>query len=311
MTNVSTTNERCTATEQTNVTSHGLSIWAAVPHKVRLRRLRPVRKHQGHLRDIPEVKRRRLRPRWHHHSMSREREVSVRSFVFGLRAEVTRVLAVVVRRWSERGIRGYLLTALIAATIVVLWWADHTTGRSIVAMCCGERVDQSLGISVLRLPGSMFAPAALLPVWGSVLQVLLAFGIGEAVVGARRTLTVAAFAHSLGTLAGRYFVWYAPAALGGLPTSWRYALDTGPSAATCGLAVYLALVLGSPRLGSIIFLAVVVALALHPDLAGREHLVALAVGAAAAGIHLLRLRRAAGRLVAVSTIATANAESHA
>jgi hypothetical protein len=97
----------------------------------------------------------------------------------------------------------------------------------------------------------MFAPAALLPVWGSVFQVILALGIGEAAVGARRTLRVAALAHAFGTLAGRYFVWYAPTALGGLPTSWRYALDTGPSAATCGLAVYLAIVLGCPRLGGI------------------------------------------------------------
>jgi hypothetical protein len=233
----------------------------------------------------------------------------VRSFVFGLRAEVRRVLAVLTRRWADRGPRGYLLTAVIAATIVLLWWADRSTSKSLVAMCCGERVDQPLGISLLRLPGSMFAPAALLPVWGSVLQVILAFGIGEAAVGARRTLTVAALAHALGTLAGRYFVWYAPAALGGLPTSWRYALDTGPSAATCGLAAYLAIILGCPRLGGILVLAVAGALALHPDLAGREHLVALAVGAAFAGIQLLRLRRAARRLAGVATVAMASAES--
>lgn len=231
----------------------------------------------------------------------------MRSFVFGLRAEVSRVLAVVARRWAARGIGGYLLTAAIAATIVLLWWANRSTGRSIVAMCCGERVDQPLGPSLLRLPGSMFAPAALLPVWGSVLQVILAFGIGEAAVGARRMLTVAALAHTFGTLAGRYFVWYAPAALGGLPTSWRYALDTGPSAATCGLAVYLAIVLGCPRLGGILVLAVAGALALHPDLAGREHLVALLVGAACAGVHLLILQRAAHRIVPVAAATTAAA----
>jgi hypothetical protein len=148
-----------------------------------------------------------------------------------------------------------------------------------VAVCCGERVDAPLGISLLRLPGSVVAPA-LLPVWGSVAQVLVAFGIAEAAGGARRTLTVAALAHGIGTLAGRYFVWYAPAFVGGLPTSWRYALDTGPSAATCGLAVYVAIVLGCPRLGGLTVIAVVAAFTLHPDLAGREHLVALAVGAA-------------------------------
>src|ERR1019366_6817756 len=206
---------------------------------------------------------------------------------------------------------GSLLTAAIASTIVIAWWADRTAGRSVVAVCCGERVDAPLGISLLRLPGSMVAPAALLPVWGSVAQVLVAFGIAEAAVGARRTLTVAALAHGIGTLAGRYFVWYTPAFVGGLPTSWRYALDTGPSAATCGLAVCVAIVLGCPRLGGLTVIAVVAAFTLHPDLASREHLVALAVGAAAAGVQLLMFRRDARHLATSSAATTAGAALHA
>jgi len=237
-------------------------------------------------------------------SMLRQREVSVRFVGLALRREVDRVLSVVGRRWAERGIRGYLLTAVIASSVVLAWWADRSAGSSIVAMCCAERVDAPLGISLLRLPGSLVAPAALLPVWGSVAQVVLAFGIAEAAVGARRTLTVAALAHAIGTLAGRYFVWYAPAVLGGLPTSWRYALDTGPSAATCGLAVYAAVVLGCPRFGGLIVIAVVGAFALHPDLAGREHIVALAVGSAAAGIQVLVFRRAARHLATIPATPT-------
>lgn len=231
--------------------------------------------------------------------------------LLGLGSEVSRVRAAVSRHWVERGIRSYLLTAVIASAIVLAWWADHTAGRSVVAVCCGERVDAPLGISLLRLPGSMVAPAALLPVWGSVAQVLVAFGIAEAAVGARRTLTVAALAHGIGTLAGRYFVWYAPAFLGGLPTSWRYALDTGPSAATCGLAVYVAIVVGCPRLGGLTVIAVVAAFTLHPDLAGREHLVALAVGAPAAGVQLLMFRRDARHLAASSAATTTRAALHA
>jgi hypothetical protein len=237
-------------------------------------------------------------------SMVSMREVSVRSVGLALRCEVEQVRAALGRRWAERGIRGYLLTAVIASTIVIAWWADRTVGRSIVAICCGERVDAPLGISMLRLPGSLVAPAALLPVWGSLAQVVLAFGISEATVGARRTLAIAALAHAIGTLAGRYFVWYAPAVLGGLPTSWRYALDTGPSAATCGLALYVAFVLGCPRLGALIVIAVVGAFALHPDLAGREHIVALAVGATAAGIQLLMFRRAARHLATIPAVPT-------
>ena len=234
----------------------------------------------------------------------------VRSVGLGLRFEVGRVCSVLGRRWAKRGIRGYLLMAVIASSIVLAWWADHTAASSIVATCCGERVDAPIGISLLKLPGSLVAPAALLPVWGSVAQVVLAFGISEAAVGARRTVTVAALAHVIGTLAGRYFVWYAPAVLGGLPTSWRYALDTGPSAATCGLAVYAAVVLSCPRLGGLIVIAVVGAFALHPDLAGREHIVALAVGAMAAGVQVLVFRRAARRLATATALPTAEPALH-
>jgi hypothetical protein len=174
-------------------------------------------------------------------------------------------------------------------------------------MCCGERLDAPIGVSLLRLPGSLLAPAALLPVWGSVVQVLLAFGIAEAAVGARWTLTVAGLAHAIGTLAGRYFVWYAPAVLGGLPASWRYALDTGPSAATCGLAVYVAVVVGCPRLGGLVAVGVLAGFAVHPDLAGREHIVALVIGAAAAAVQLLMFRRATRHLLAQSAAPTADA----
>ena len=230
--------------------------------------------------------------------------MGVRGSGLGLRRELGRVLASIGRRWAERGVRGYLLTALVASAIVLMWWADRTGGRSFVAACCGERVDAPTGISLLRLPGSLVAPAALLPVWGSVAQVALAFGIGEATIGTRRTMTVAALAHVLGTLAGRYFVWYAPAALGGLPSSWRYALDTGPSAATCGLAIYIAIVMRCPRLGGLLVTAVVAAFALHPDLAGREHMVALAAGAVAASIHLRVLRTAARPAITTAAAST-------
>lgn len=230
------------------------------------------------------------------------------SLGYGLGSEVSRIRSTVGRRWVDRGVRGYLLTTVIASAIVLIWWADHTAGRSVVAMCCGERLDAPIGVSILRLPGSLLAPAALLPVWGSVAQVVLAFGIAEAAVGARRTVVVAGLAHGIGTLAGRYFVWYAPAVLGGLPASWRYALDTGPSAATCGLALYVAVVVGCPRLGSLLAVAVVAAFALHPDLAGREHIVALVVGAAAAGVQLLLFRSATRHLLVQSAASTASGD---
>jgi hypothetical protein len=209
-------------------------------------------------------------------------------------AEVARLRGAVVSAWRRRGYRAYLLTATIAVAIVVMWLLDHTAARIVVATCCGERVGEPLGSGLLRLPGSLVAPAPMLPVWGSVVQVVLAFGLSEAAVGRVRTLAVAGIAHAIGTLAGRYFVWYAPPHLGQLPLSWLNAIDTGPSAATVALAVYLAIVLRCPRLGSVVVIVLAVEFATRADLAGREHLVAIVVGALCAGAQLLIFRRAAG-----------------
>ncbi len=214
-------------------------------------------------------------------------------FASGLRAEVGRLRLFVARRWAARGVAGYLLTVIVAVLIVLMWALDHTTARTFVAACCGERVGAPVGNALLKLPGSLVAPAALLPVWGSVVQVVLAFGLAEAAVGALRTVTVAAASHVVATLAGRYFVWYAPVALGGLAPSWRSALDTGPSAATVGVAIYLAIVLGCGRIGGVLVLAIAIAFAARNDLAGREHLVAMVVGAGCAGVQLLAYRLSA------------------
>lgn len=221
----------------------------------------------------------------------------LKAFTAGFLAEFTRLRIVVMTRWRERGVRGFVFTAVVVGAIVAAWMLDHTTARTVVSACCGEQVGAPFGSALLRLPGSLVAPAPMLPVWGSVIQVLLAFGLAEAAVGTFRTVGVAATSHVLATLAGRYFVWYAPVALGGLASSWRTALDTGPSAATVGLAVYLAIVLGCPRIGGAVVAVTVVAVALaaRSDLAGREHLVAILVGAACAGVQLLVYRWTARR----------------
>jgi hypothetical protein len=216
-------------------------------------------------------------------------EEMLRRFAAALGAELVRLRLVVLTRWRERGIRGFALTAVMSVAVIVAWVLDHTSAHAVVTSCCGERVGGPLSSAILRLPGSLVAPAPLLPVWGSVIQVILAFGLAEAAVGAYRTAGVVLSAQIIATLAGRYFVWYAPVAFGGLPVSWRTALDTGPSAATVGLAVYLAIVLGCPRVGSVVVAGIAVAVVFAPGsaLAWREHLVAIVVGSACAGVQLL------------------------
>jgi hypothetical protein len=221
----------------------------------------------------------------------------LRAFAAGFLAEFARLRVVVTTRWRERGLRGFVLTAVISSAVIAAWLLDHTTARTVVTACCGERVGGHLSTAFIRLPGSLVAPAPMLPVWGSVIQVLLAFGLAEAAVGILRTTAVVATSQIIATLAGRYFVWYAPVALGGLASSWRTAIDTGPSAATVGLAVYLAIVLGCPRIGGVVIAGVAVALVFAPSsaLAWREHLVATLVGAACAGVQLLAYRLSARR----------------
>jgi hypothetical protein len=206
-------------------------------------------------------------------------------------AEVARLRGVVVCAWRKGGFRSYLVTCVFAGAILLLWLLDHSAARQVVATCCGERVGEPVRSGLLRLPGSIVAPAPMLPVWGSIVQVVLAFGLSEAAVGRLRTLVVAGVAHVVATLAGRYFVWYAPPHLGGLSASWLNAIDTGPSAATVALAVYLAIVLRCPRLGSVVIVVIAADFAARTDLAGREHLVALLVGAICGVVQLLILRR--------------------
>jgi hypothetical protein len=221
----------------------------------------------------------------------------LRAFAAGLLAELARLRVVVITRWREQGIRGFALTTLVSVAVVLAWLLDRTSAHPVITACCGERVGGPLSSALLRLPGSLVAPAPMLPVWGSLIQVLLAIGLAEAAVGMSRTVAVVGASQMFATLAGRYFVWYAPVALGGLPTSWRTALDTGPSAATVGLAVYLAIVLGCPRVGGVVIAGIAVAVVFAPssELAWREHLVAVMVGAACAGVQLLAYRWSARR----------------
>jgi hypothetical protein len=216
----------------------------------------------------------------------------------GLWAEIRRLFDVLRRAWRERGYRAFLFTGVIAIVIVVAWAVDHTSARTAVAWCCGERVGEPLRTGLLRLPGSMVVPSPMLPVWGSLAQVILAFGLSEAAVGRSRTAGVAVVANLAATLAGRVFVWLGVGHFGGLPASWLHAIDTGPSAATVGLAAYLAIALRCPLLGGVLVSGIAGEVLLKTDLAGREHAVALLVGLAFGAGHLWTLRRSADRATA-------------
>ena len=59
---------------------------------------------------------------------------------------------------------------------------------------------------LLQLPLSMFAPAPMLPAWGAMLQVALAFGISECWLGWRRMVMIAVLTSAITSMAARVMV---------------------------------------------------------------------------------------------------------
>lgn len=207
---------------------------------------------------------------------------------------MTRVFGAVGRRGREHGVRGFSIAIALCVVLAVVSALDSRHGgQHWIDSCCGERDGYPLRLWLLRLPGSMIAPPPGLPVWGSLLQVLVVVGIAEASVGRRWTIAVGLAGHLLSGIAARVLLDIGPGMFGGLPPVDRFVLDTGPSAATVALTAYLALVLRVPILGTLAAAGVVLAMFAHSDLAGREHAVAWIVGMVCGAGHLLLLRRRA------------------
>src|SRR5450432_422968 len=209
-------------------------------------------------------------------------------------AEITRVRGAVGRRGRDRGVRGFVVAIGLCVVIATVSALDSRHGgQHWVDACCGERDGDPLRLWVWRLPGSMIAPPPGLPVWGSLLQVLVVVGIAEASVGRTWTVAVGLAGHVLSGVTARLLIDVGPGVLGGLPPVDRFVLDTGPSAATVALTAYLVVVLRCPILGTLAATGVVLGMLAHSDLAGREHVVAWIVGMACGAGHLLLLRRRA------------------
>jgi len=211
-------------------------------------------------------------------------------------SEARRLVGVVERRGRERGITGFLLAALLCVAVLFASVLDHTTlGRHWIDACCGERDSDPLPWWLAKLPGSLVAPARDLPVWGSLVQLAVVFGIAEAAVGRRLALLTALAGHVVSTVATRVCLLIGPGHLLGLPPAVGRVLDTGPSGATVALTAYLTIVLRCPVLGTLAAGGLAVASLAHSDLAAREHITAWLVGAACGVVHLIVLRHATRR----------------
>ncbi|WP_406279429.1 hypothetical protein [Embleya sp. NBC_00896] len=191
--------------------------------------------------------------------------------------EWRRLTAVPARELRAHGARAIPLTTCAVLSMFAFWLAWRTEwGGDAARILGGVSANIPLPLALLRTPISLFVPAPDLPVWGALAQVLIVFGLAELDLGRRRTLIVAYVATLCGTLAARAMVAIGPDHLLGIDARHGDVLDTGPSAAVVGLVVCLAMVRRAPILFTGVWILMIAEVAIKPNLAGREHLAAMA-----------------------------------
>ncbi|MFE0099104.1 hypothetical protein [Streptomyces sp. NPDC059009] len=216
----------------------------------------------------------------------------------GLRHEWRAVPVAAWRALRARGVAGISLALFAVVAVVGLHsWQQTPAGDAALRVLSEVRADQPFWVSLLRTPVSLFVPARDLSAWGGLPRLFFAFALGQLLLGWARTLFVAYGVTLAGTLTARLMVALGPERVG-LPVDTAQAVDTGASAAIVGLFVYVAAVRGSTALFAAGALSTVIGSVARPDLAGREHLAAVAVALALAFIH--RRRRSATVTVTAS-----------
>ena len=221
-----------------------------------------------------------------------------------LRAELSTIRQSLIERWRA-GHRPYV-TAAAMATVITFWmlrragvWSNPIDWLSAV------RADQPLLASLLRVPLSILVPAPDLPVWGAVGQVAIIGALGELLLGRRRLLGLALGVQFMATMAGRIAGWLGPRHPYGLRPAAAFVRDTGPSAVVIAVGIALAVMLGTWRLLAIALVALAIEIVGLHTLAGREHLVAIAIGLVMGWWWRAARRRGAGRVSAAIFIVLA------
>ncbi|MFI7008151.1 hypothetical protein [Streptomyces sp. NPDC050145] len=177
----------------------------------------------------------------------------------------------VARRW-----RAVPMTlAAVCLTAAFQYVQNRPWGYGFVQDVGAVRAADPWWLALLRTPLSLFVPALDLPVWGALGQILVVFGVAEICLGRPRTLVIAYLATLIGTLYARLGIALGPGSPFGLPASDARVVDTGPSAAVVGLAVYVCVRHRARWTAACVVVAMCVECALKPNLAGKEHLAAI------------------------------------
>ncbi|MEV5319636.1 hypothetical protein AB0K92_18600 [Streptomyces sp. NPDC052687] len=179
-----------------------------------------------------------------------------------------------------------------AVCLTAVLHAVHGTssGYGFVQATGTVRAADPLWLALLRTPLSLFVPALDLPVWGALAQILVVFGVAEICLGRRRTLALAYAATLAGTLYARLGIALGPHTPVGLPASDAWVVDTGPSAAVVGLAVYVGCRYRAYATAGAVTAAMVAEVIVKENLAGKEHLAAIAAVSALCALEAGRQR---------------------
>ncbi|UYQ61708.1 hypothetical protein [Streptomyces peucetius] len=186
--------------------------------------------------------------------------------------------AAVRRALAERRWRAVPMTlAAVVLTALLHLVQNQPWGLGPVEAVGFVRAADPWWLALLRTPLSLFVPALDLPVWGALAQILIVFGIAEITLGRLRTLAVAYVSTLAGTAYARIGVAVGPDGFLGLPSSDAQVVDTGPSAAVVGLAVWVCHLYRAWLTAGLVVAAMVAEVIVKNNLAGKEHLASIAV----------------------------------
>ncbi|MFI1680335.1 hypothetical protein [Streptomyces sp. NPDC020607] len=185
--------------------------------------------------------------------------------------------------------------AAVCLTALLQYAQNQPWGYRFVQNIGCVRAEDPLPLALIRTPLSLFVPALDLPVWGALVQILLVFGIAEICLGWWRTLLIAYVATLAGTLYARVGIELGAANPIGLPASDAHVVDTGPSAAVVGLAVLVCWRYRAYFTAALVTALMVVEVLFKDNLAGKEHLAAIAAVLVLCAVSAPRHRGGGGR----------------
>jgi hypothetical protein len=212
------------------------------------------------------------------------------------RAEWGPLYATVRQVLARRRLRAIPMTwAAVCLTWLLQFVQNQPWGFGLVQDVGSVRAEDPLWTALLRTPSSLFVPALDLPVWGALLQILIVFGFAEICLGWWRTLGIAYVATLAGTLYARVGIALGPHHPLGLPAADARVVDTGPSAAVIGLALFLCWRYRAHVTSGAVIAAMTVELVVKDNLAGKEHIAAIGAVLTLCGLSALRSGTAAGQ----------------